>query len=546
PEVEPARERTVVAEARGMPSARFHAERCGGWLTLGEYRLPEPLDPRIETLVVLWSEAGDEVPDVPCQGEAAFEVRAAELEAYASSRTAAVRLAPARRLEAPLSECGHSYTWTVCGRDAHGDFYAASDWQHGGTDGQVELPMEYASFVRTPSGNVLLHDLVRGQEVVSPSGVGRIRFVRPYAHRREVRLFFADGSRAAVPSNIEVKLAGGGFQRANTLEAGDEVLRFIGNALTPTPVIEAAPATPYTSTLEVDGDGTLLIDDVLVRATPNPRATDRPSLRVTSDEILRVRPLSPQGCDLQGFVQFDLDALPADVESLALRYARSTAAPGALSELACEDALPWTELPMATARSLPTDSQGRRFFFSDIMNDEGSTLGTGDRVECESHYAVLACYRTQDGSLRSVPGAVARSVQSGPYCFAAGTQVSTPNGPRPIETLRPGGVVFAWQDGERIETYVRGVIPRGPQNVRALSLSNGHVMRVTDAHPLYSPDALAYRPAEHFRVGDSLLGEDGTNVRIVDIQRKDPTLVFDLSVGGPHNYFAEGVLAHNY
>ena len=96
-------------------------------------------------------------------------------------------------------------------------------------------------------------------------------------------------------------------------------------------------------------------------------------------------------------------------------------------------------------------------------------------------------------------------------------------------------------------TQVTRLIPRGERPILALMLSNGQTMHVTAEHPLFDATTHAFRTAGSFHAGDALRGLEGEVIRIVRVLETDERApVFDLAVEGPHTYFANGVVAHNY
>jgi hypothetical protein len=138
-------------------------------------------------------------------------------------------------------------------------------------------------------------------------------------------------------------------------------------------------------------------------------------------------------------------------------------------------------------------------------------------------------------------------------CFVAGTQIATPSGTRPIDELRLGDLVLAYDEqAERVvprpvvETFVHPDHPVG-----ALPLSDGRVLRVTANHPIYLPDQQRYADAGELTGDERLLtlsGSAQTSSLIAGafrVSAADPVTVYNISVAGEHNYFAEGVLVHN-
>jgi hypothetical protein len=136
-------------------------------------------------------------------------------------------------------------------------------------------------------------------------------------------------------------------------------------------------------------------------------------------------------------------------------------------------------------------------------------------------------------------------------CFAAGTRVDTPGGPVPIEAAFVGMPVYAF-DVARSQRTVRHVTavhvhPSAPVGV--LSVRGGTVLRVTANHPIYLPSHADYRPAGELGPHDHVLSMHGGEAAMAEVAafEADAAIdtVYNISVSGEQNYFAEGVLVHN-
>jgi len=169
------------------------------------------------------------------------------------------------------------------------------------------------------------------------------------------------------------------------------------------------------------------------------------------------------------------------------------------------------------------------------------------------------------------PGA--RNVQFG-MCFARDTQVATPDGPRPIETIEPGEHVWAFdfEAGEWIAARVEhrsDTIYHGP-TIRVLT--SGGAITATAYHPFWvvdggdlhernTPRELAEHEDEGFslpgrwvnshelRAGDILIGRDGElqTVRKLE-QHYDPEFAVSNLTIAKHHTFSVGpdaILVHN-
>lgn len=127
----------------------------------------------------------------------------------------------------------------------------------------------------------------------------------------------------------------------------------------------------------------------------------------------------------------------------------------------------------------------------------------------------------------------------GPHCLLTGTLVETPQGSRPIESLRVGDRVVS--DGG--ESRVVAVRKHRSAACVEMALGDGTRLRVTGSHPLAT--AAGWRAARRLRVGDVVRTRDGS-ARITSVRRIRKTVdVYDLTVAPYESFFADTVLVHN-
>ncbi len=152
-------------------------------------------------------------------------------------------------------------------------------------------------------------------------------------------------------------------------------------------------------------------------------------------------------------------------------------------------------------------------------------------------------------------------------CFGAGTLVATPNGPTPIERLRMGDRVLAYDlENEVIvvsqvtAVFVHELVRTGvlrlarglaaqkrPERLRA---EGDTELRVTPNHPIFSQETGKFVDAGTLRAGSKLLYLDGRRTTPGQCAGFDETVsrvetVYNITVERHHNYFANGVLVHN-
>lgn len=138
-------------------------------------------------------------------------------------------------------------------------------------------------------------------------------------------------------------------------------------------------------------------------------------------------------------------------------------------------------------------------------------------------------------------------------CFVAGTRIATPSGPRPIEALKPGDLVIAF-DLAAQRTVARRVASVSRSRSREILRleAAGRVLRVTRSHPFYETTRERFVRVDELDLRSFLLAEGPDGPHAVPITAlaveatKEEVEVFNLHVDGDeHNYFAEGILVHN-
>lgn len=139
-------------------------------------------------------------------------------------------------------------------------------------------------------------------------------------------------------------------------------------------------------------------------------------------------------------------------------------------------------------------------------------------------------------------------------CFGAGTLVDTPAGPRAIEQIEVGEQVLGYD--EELRAVVARPVTARMQHAEAvvgqLVLDDGRTIVTTPNHPFYVADEGRYRSAEDLRPDADLLSLSSTG-RLASAATTGYFMaaapirmpVFNITVAGVHNYFADGVLVHN-
>ena len=163
-------------------------------------------------------------------------------------------------------------------------------------------------------------------------------------------------------------------------------------------------------------------------------------------------------------------------------------------------------------------------------------------------------------------GAGSRGARGGPShlrtCFVAGTLVRVRDGYRPIEEIRSGDTVRAYNEetGEIVWAKVTETFVRTANEIHTVALENGERIQTTWSHRFYvirvgnryagsrSSVRGEWVEARSLRTGDALVLEDGRTIRIASLTVESRTeRVYNFSVEGAHTYFVSrtGVLVHN-
>ena len=139
-------------------------------------------------------------------------------------------------------------------------------------------------------------------------------------------------------------------------------------------------------------------------------------------------------------------------------------------------------------------------------------------------------------------------------CFPAGTMVTTPDGATAIEAMQVGDLVLSWDPTTKrlVPARVARVKERVAASVLSLQTSDGHTLRATENHPIWSPSHGDWVLAGALAVGDTVTVMAGRGVTTVAITslgalpQAGEVKVWDLTIDPTHTFFADGVWVHNY
>lgn len=528
------------------------------------------LEEGVAAIDVVLSEVTDDpgtLVDLACtDGFVAREIDRAVFDAAASAKgplsiVVELDLSAATTTSAPSSS--RRFATRACARDGAGAIEGTADAAAlvvaaGAT--WVEDPV-----VSTPSGPIVEGLVRRGHEVIgwdaTLAAPVLATIVRTKSGGAKNVSFEVDGRAVAAPSSRTFFLpASGEWRAASALQPGDKVRAVGGGTASITRAAEPSEDLEVVR-IETDSngafiDGLLTSDGSLANPKSEKKDTKEKAAKKKSDDPIEppaarvayapatesVRWIAaPQSWDCQLDTRLEIDALPAGATAVALVIADHEAAPGARDEATCMEAAVVREIPASFIEA--TRAQGGKYAI---------TLGE-DEVECDAGYALSVCVRGADGRLS--PVADARYGVAGASCFVGSTLIATPDGEVPIERLKRGDVVLALGPGVGGATTPTGSAGRARvthvkaierDDVGAIVLSNGVTLRATKDHPFFLADGSLVKAGELER-GVALVSRDGAAVTVVSAGPFDQKeRVFDLSVDGPHDYFAGGVLVHNY
>ncbi|MCA9690674.1 MAG: Hint domain-containing protein [Myxococcales bacterium] len=531
----------------------LHAEPARGGLEVAIHALR--LDDDLQSVAIVAAPAasattGTVVPYTCAEAQVVDELDRAAFDALAAVEhphraSLSVRLGLAALPDAPALVVG------ICGRDRGGALDGGDDPDASVVERRRERWRD--ADVESPSGPVSIAEVTPGHALVSrdPAGGGavitRARRVLERRDRAAVSITLSDEAAPTLAADRRVHLQDGPPKLARSLTPGDVLLTPQG----PRQVVGVYPEpTPLDAqTLDVDWPDAYYEEGILVDddgAGPSPRPTQL-EVFAAPIEAARVVPAA-QSFDCTLAVEVAVTSLEPAVESVVIAVAPHEGGAGRPVEMGCLEEQVFATLPRAVFDA-PRTAGAREARVALELGAPPGADGAGSEIGCARPYAVLLCLKGQDGTLRPLAEARARWGRSGAPCFAAGTRIATPAGDVPIEAVVPGQRVYAHElaRGEPVVAVVERVLSHEARRVEALTLDSGEVLRVTGEHPIYDIDRGAFRRARELRPGDALRGRDGA--RVIVLERRAAQIdgrVWDLSIAGPQNYYAGGVLVHNY
>ena len=174
-----------------------------------------------------------------------------------------------------------------------------------------------------------------------------------------------------------------------------------------------------------------------------------------------------------------------------------------------------------------------------------------DSAEEFAEYGESALYSTMAGG--TVGGMLAYGMdrsQKPSNCFVEGTGIQTEDGTVPIENVKPGDMVWAWDEDSgdvALKRVVETYINESSELIHIFV--DGEEIITTPTHPFYSP-VKGWTDAVRLRAGDILVLVNGEYVVVEKVQHEileAPVTVYNFQVEGYHTYYVSnsGVLVHN-
>lgn len=136
------------------------------------------------------------------------------------------------------------------------------------------------------------------------------------------------------------------------------------------------------------------------------------------------------------------------------------------------------------------------------------------------------------------------------YCFAAGTLVATPDGLRPIESIREGDTVYSRSDRDTPVIPARvgqTFITKNAVLVDVHFVETVEPIRTTPGHLFFTADR-SWAEAQSLAPGEDVLSASGESIHVARVSRvPDTATVYNFTVDETHTYFVGSKMAwvHN-
>lgn len=133
----------------------------------------------------------------------------------------------------------------------------------------------------------------------------------------------------------------------------------------------------------------------------------------------------------------------------------------------------------------------------------------------------------------------------GKPCFPYDTLIDVPGGRTKIGDLKKGQFVLSSDEvGGIVQCVITRKRVRGLARIMLVEFDTGKTLRATGHHSFFTKRG--WNRLSHIRPGDEIVRADGeySVVKNIILQGVEP--VFNIYTAGEHNFFADGLLAHNF
>lgn len=399
--------------------------------------------------------------------------------------------------------------------------------------------------VLTPGGPVAIEQLAPGDAIWTVTD-GRLAATKVLScYRVEPQEYVSiswPGGQVRVTSEHPIAVGPGEFRSAGLLCPGDTVLLWTDSALTPVRLLAVArePADRPAYNLLVAANGTYLADGLLVH-NKGCFLPDTP-ITLADGTAVPISSLVP-GVTLRAF-RPDGTIVSAVVRSVLARQVDDY-------------------LVVSTERTVLSVTPEHPFYVGHGTYRTPAVLQPGDMVYVGSAdglrperilslalvHARVTVYNLQTDEPHTffASGIAVHNKGGGGGCFPAGTMVQTPTGERRIETLTPGETVLAVDPtGVAVETRIEGLYATTSPLLTVVT--DIGTLATTSEHPV----ALVcggFCAARQLIAGDRILAWRGGITQTATVRKlragTEDTTVFNLQVGSPHTFVADGFVVHN-
>lgn len=134
------------------------------------------------------------------------------------------------------------------------------------------------------------------------------------------------------------------------------------------------------------------------------------------------------------------------------------------------------------------------------------------------------------------------AIGGGSGCFLAGTLIETEHGAIPIEDLMTGDRVVGLSDVASRRSA--DAVVRTYRVIQSEYFILNGSTRVTGTHPFRTPQG--WVTVQDLEVGDVLIAANGREESVASIVKRTGLVrAYNIEVGGPHTFIANGYLVHN-